>query len=702
MKSLLCSLLILLFLLPRSFAGVPKQMSYQGRMVSGGRVFSGTGNFKFALVDALGTTTYWSHDGTSTGGAAPTSAVSVPVSNGLYTVQLGETNPLPDAVFQNNADVRLRVWFNDGLNGFEQLTPDQKLSTVPWALVAETANSVKPGSVTMDSLAPELKSQIGGLVTWQQTFLPVIVGPLTVSAGEDTWFTSTVTVTGASTVTLGGAPAGVNYDPVSQQLKGTVPAGGPYSFVMTASNAAGSVTANLTINVQSAIHVDTVTGLDTNAGTAAAPVKTIAKGIVLAAAATPKRSVRVSKGTYTQTAPLQLTAGISVFGGYDKAAGWTRAPGNITTIFNNTPLNGDTHAVLAVDLAAPVKLDGFTITAGNGASVPGSKGGGSYGVAARDCANLTISNCIVNAGNGAPGAPGTAGAAGGNGAPGDNGAPGGVTVASGQGGIPGGGDGGYGISTLPVNQPEPGDGPRGGTAGSQPAASFVAGGNGGNGQAGADVEVTGAGGNGGGSGGILEAAALKLNAYDGKTGAKGFNGSDGGGGGGGGGVKLGYDAFGGGGGGGGKGGTGGGGGAGGKGGGASVCILISGGTVTVSNCSLTPAGAGPGGSGGGNGAGGNGGAGGLGGTGYPSAAAVLSGTGGNGGAGGSGGSGGGGGGGAGGPTLGIAASASSSVTLGGNSFHLTSGGAGGSGGGAFPGAGLSGAAGILENTKLDF
>lgn len=85
-------------------------------------------------------TTYWSNDGTSTAGSEPTAAVTLPVTKGLYSVLLGDANldgmtAIPNSVFAN-ADVRLRVWFNDGSNGSQLLTPDQRIAAVGYAMVA--------------------------------------------------------------------------------------------------------------------------------------------------------------------------------------------------------------------------------------------------------------------------------------------------------------------------------------------------------------------------------------------------------------------------------------------------------------------------------------------------------------------------------------------------------------------------------------
>ena len=74
---------------------------------------------------------YWSNDGTSVNGSAPGSAVSLPVTKGLYSVALGDDGlanmtPIPTAAIQAaNGRAYLRVWFSDGVNGFQQLAPDQ-------------------------------------------------------------------------------------------------------------------------------------------------------------------------------------------------------------------------------------------------------------------------------------------------------------------------------------------------------------------------------------------------------------------------------------------------------------------------------------------------------------------------------------------------------------------------------------------------
>ncbi|MDB6004257.1 MAG: hypothetical protein JWR15_1244, partial [Prosthecobacter sp.] len=148
--------LALLGLVFASFAQaqVPGLLSYQGRVAVGSANFNGSGQFKFALVNTNGSTSYWSNDGTSAAGSQPTASVALTVTKGLYSVLLGDTTltnmtTVPAGVF-TNSDVRLRVWFNDGTNGFQMLTPDQRIAAVGYAM---TAGGVPAGAITSSMLA---------------------------------------------------------------------------------------------------------------------------------------------------------------------------------------------------------------------------------------------------------------------------------------------------------------------------------------------------------------------------------------------------------------------------------------------------------------------------------------------------------------------------------------------------------------------
>ena len=97
---------------------VPLLLNFQGRVTVDGAVFNGTGQFKFALVNADGTQSYWSNDGSSSVGVEPTAAVAITVANGNYALHLGDSNltnmdPLQASVFANDP-IFLRIWFSDG------------------------------------------------------------------------------------------------------------------------------------------------------------------------------------------------------------------------------------------------------------------------------------------------------------------------------------------------------------------------------------------------------------------------------------------------------------------------------------------------------------------------------------------------------------------------------------------------------------
>jgi hypothetical protein len=91
-------------------------------------------------------TTHWSNDGTSNGGSQPSSAVSVAVSDGLFTVTLGDTTrPNMTAIGASlfaQPNLQLRIWFSDGVNGFAALSPVQNLTPAPYAAFAITSSNI--------------------------------------------------------------------------------------------------------------------------------------------------------------------------------------------------------------------------------------------------------------------------------------------------------------------------------------------------------------------------------------------------------------------------------------------------------------------------------------------------------------------------------------------------------------------------------
>ena len=163
MNFILCFITFLFFLLPQTQA-VPPVLNYSGQIAVDGEPFNGAGFFKFALVNSGGNVTYWSNDGTSTAGSEPQASVSVPVSGGLYSLLLGNTaqggmSAIDPTVFQQHSDAKLRVWFNDGTNGFQKVSPDRPFASVPYAFragSAVTASQIKNNTITTAQLNEQI------------------------------------------------------------------------------------------------------------------------------------------------------------------------------------------------------------------------------------------------------------------------------------------------------------------------------------------------------------------------------------------------------------------------------------------------------------------------------------------------------------------------------------------------------------------
>ncbi|MFL2938720.1 MAG: SUMF1/EgtB/PvdO family nonheme iron enzyme [Opitutales bacterium] len=160
---------------------VPAVLNYAGQVAVNGQPFDGQGLFKFALVNADGNATYWSNDGTSTNGSEPAAHVSIPVNGSLYSLLLGNTAmsgmvAIDPQVFAQHGDAKLRVWFSDGVNGFQQLSPDRPFASVPYAFnsksadtanTANTAMTVQAGAITKQMLGQDVLSDLNRTVTAQ-------------------------------------------------------------------------------------------------------------------------------------------------------------------------------------------------------------------------------------------------------------------------------------------------------------------------------------------------------------------------------------------------------------------------------------------------------------------------------------------------------------------------------------------------------
>ncbi|MBL8863480.1 MAG: lamin tail domain-containing protein [Planctomycetes bacterium] len=346
-------------------------------------------------------------------------------------------------------------------------------------------------------------------------------------------------------------------------------------------------------------------------GTPQAPLGSVQAAIDLAAADPSRDHVYVSEGTYTGT--VTLRQGVSVWGGYSAASGWTRSAAHVTTLTNALVQSDGVVGVRALNLSAPLVLGDVRVVTGT------ATGNGTHniGIRAHQASSLRLERVLVLAGQGSHGAAGAAGTqldwwinSGGSGGNGGN------ALGGGWDGQNGNGPGGSGGAGGGVNSNGSSGGP--GWTGLTGAAGIR----------GSNVAS------------VLPTGLLAV-ARDGGAGDYGQPGRAGGGGGGGGGGL--FPGFPGGrGGNGGSGGRGGQGGLGGTGGGSSLALLVSQSTVVAEGCTLT---AGNGAAGGAGGAPLAGTAGANGVNGVTASGAGDGGRGGNGGAGASGGRGAGGGGG---------------------------------------------------------
>ena len=134
---------LLFFLLSSLFLSSPlwctTPVPYSGKVSVNGVNFEGTGKFAFSLYD-LKEITHWRN------GAKKDKTITVNVVNGRYTVLLGGQgmNALPPEIFLNHDELYLKVRFDQGDGkGFRHLTPDQRITAAPLALVAEVAKVAK-------------------------------------------------------------------------------------------------------------------------------------------------------------------------------------------------------------------------------------------------------------------------------------------------------------------------------------------------------------------------------------------------------------------------------------------------------------------------------------------------------------------------------------------------------------------------------
>jgi hypothetical protein len=340
-------------------AQVPQLINYQGRVGVDGVNFDGSGQFKFAFVNAAGTTTYWSNDGSSTAGSEPATAVGIPVSKGLYSILLGDATQahmtiVPATVFVHG-DVHLRVWFSDGVKGFQQLTPDRRIAAVGYALMADsvsdgaiTTAKIADGAVTSEKLAAGVV-QTSNLATGAVGNTQLANSALTINAGTG--------LGGGGLVSLGGNVSLSNSGVLSLTSGGGITVDAATGVITLGSSATSA-------NTDSTIVARDASG-NFAAGTITAALNGNATTATDASNFTGMLAGEVT-GTQAATAIAATTVTGKALTGFASTSGTVAATDSILSAINKI----DGNTALKAPVASPTFAGSVTMPAGTATTAP--------------------------------------------------------------------------------------------------------------------------------------------------------------------------------------------------------------------------------------------------------------------------------------------------------------------------------------------
>ena len=157
-------LLISLLLTSLSYAAVPRLIRYQGALVD---------SEKLPLADATYTITFRLYNAATEGTAlweeSHAGPNAVPVTNGTFTVLLGSITAFDQVAFDQP------LWLTIQLEGEPEMSPRQQLTSVPFALTAESLSggtiTVVEGKVGIGTTTPTALLHLRSPVANQRTVL---------------------------------------------------------------------------------------------------------------------------------------------------------------------------------------------------------------------------------------------------------------------------------------------------------------------------------------------------------------------------------------------------------------------------------------------------------------------------------------------------------------------------------------------------
>jgi len=262
-------------------AAFNKQINYQGKLTTSANiaVANGTYNMEFKLYDS-GSTLLWTE--TRTG------ANKVTVSNGLFSVLLGEVNALTGVDFNQTLYLGVNIG-GTGTPGWDgEMTPRKKLGAVPAAVVSETTSNLFAG--TAGSLPYQSAANTTAFTAAGTTGQALISG----GTGSPTWFAPT-----SGSILFGGA-----------------------SGILSQDNANffwNSTTHKLGIGTTAPGELLTLGTAGTTAGSISLAGATSGKAIIVvqAAAGTPTLTLPTTTGTFALTS--DITTGLASYVPYTGA-----------------------------------------------------------------------------------------------------------------------------------------------------------------------------------------------------------------------------------------------------------------------------------------------------------------------------------------------------------------------------------------------